>query len=609
MLNTYALGFKVFLAAGDMPKECGHLRTSLEIEYQKLLAWSDAAGLLQYEYGQNFPDTLKTDKLVLVAVLSQIKLLMDEFASLNGRYRQLQHHETEEEKIARGDVDILSESASISLKYEKTATERKRLRGTNRILAMAKDLKGVATEPKRLWWTVFDADIFKELLQKIHGYNDYLNELLRSQQARKLEETTQNTYLEMVQIRSSVQELKDLFGAVLLLDKEKVNNSGSRPSTKLRPTHTDQFLQLMSNQKVLVLQNELEDKPPSYDLAVARSQIEKSAIKYDPSKAYQSGATPRTRTPSTYVTGSGKTLSTWIEWKIYRAELEYVEKPSFAPTAANVTRIRELVALLQHSNIFEFRIPQCVGYFDERIINPRSEQPNRFGVVFVKPDQSDGSPDPVSLLEAFKSHRCPSLSARVQLAHKLATSMLYLHAVRWLHKGLRSDSIALFPPATTDGTIDYTEPHLSGFEYARPDRDGVHSTSVPKEPSTEIYMHPSYQGENAVGTYRKTFDLYSLGVVLVEIVFWRRIQDLLGIEQLSQKVLRGVRDQLLGGGTIEKVREKAGDRVADAIHCCVKGPEAFELADMEDEMDGRVGAKLQEQFTRKVVENLAEVVL
>ena len=66
------------------------------------------------------------------------------------------------------------------------------------MLAMAKKVKDVTSDPKRIWWVAFDADFFKELLRKLSEYNDYLYELMHGQHARKLEETTRNTYLEMV---------------------------------------------------------------------------------------------------------------------------------------------------------------------------------------------------------------------------------------------------------------------------------------------------------------------------------------------------------------------------------------------------------------------------
>ena len=76
-----------------MPIEARELRTRLQIEYQRLLNWSKVAGFLEYEYGQDLPDVLKADRLVLVAILSQIQMLMDEFSTLNGRYKQLKHNE------------------------------------------------------------------------------------------------------------------------------------------------------------------------------------------------------------------------------------------------------------------------------------------------------------------------------------------------------------------------------------------------------------------------------------------------------------------------------------------------------------------------------------
>lgn len=79
---------------------------------------------------------------------------------------------------------------------------------------MAKD---VVRHPKRLKWVAFDRDVFKKLLGRLTELNDYLHEMMHGHQARALEVATQRTYLEMVQVRVSVDELKHLVTAAMLL--------------------------------------------------------------------------------------------------------------------------------------------------------------------------------------------------------------------------------------------------------------------------------------------------------------------------------------------------------------------------------------------------------
>ena len=595
-----------FLAADNMPAEARELRTRLQIEYQRLLDWSKVAGLLQYEYGQDLPDVLKADRLVLVAILSQIQALMDEFATLNGRYKQLKPDE--QAKAEADQVDLAAGFASISIEYEKHATKRRHVRGSNHMLAMAKKVKDVASEPRRLWWVAFDANVFKELLRHLSEYNNYLYELMHGQHARKLEETTRNTYLEMVQVRSSVDELKSLVTAALLLG----NHDGSLPAVSTGQSRNDQILHSLAKFKELCLATEapVKDKPPAYHEVMSQSSIAYSSVKYDHEAADPITKTGRIRVNGTFV-GNGAETLVFIEWKSYQVKwLDASGDRESVPLETNVVRVQELTSLLKQSKQAGFLVPQCIGYFDDRDDKPKSENPERFGIVFERPNQTAGTQGPVSLREAF-ADSCPSLSIRVILAHKLANSLLYLHAVKWLHKGLRSDAVLLSKDPKTN-KINFSEPLLSGFEYARPDREGVQSTSLSQDPLAELYVHPDYQGDNARGSFQKTFDIYSLGIILLEIARWEPIQEIMKIadpDRPKPYELRKIRGTILKEDSLilEKVKASAGDQFHEAVSSCIEGLKAFGLAADDDDTNVVPGAVLQREFTKKVVENLAQI--
>ena len=82
------------------------MRTRLQIEYLRLLDWSKVAGLIELSEGDNynFPESLRTDRLVLVAVLAEIRTLMEDFSEINGRYAPLKFSE---ESTARRKVEQL----------------------------------------------------------------------------------------------------------------------------------------------------------------------------------------------------------------------------------------------------------------------------------------------------------------------------------------------------------------------------------------------------------------------------------------------------------------------------------------------------------------------
>lgn len=452
----------------------------------------------------------------------------------------------------------------------------------------------------------FDAKVFNELLRKLNEYNSWLVELLHGHYARKLEETTRKTYLEIVQVKTTVAELKELVQASKLLE-DHVNHHAAHNDK----SSNDHILGHLSKFKEISLAHDISaEQPPSY-LEVTRSPlIAKNAVKYGMSAADQENTLDRIRDSCEHSSDDGTTTYGWIEWKSYKPIMNLKTRRS-EPKEGNVKRIKELVTLLQASNIPEFRTPKCLGYFDDRADTEESSNPERFGIIFQHAIQYPNAPSPISLLKAIQHRLCPSLTARVAMAHKLATSMLYLHAVKWLHKGLRSDGVTFFPdPKTQD--IDFTEPYLSGFEYARPDRDGIHSTSPGgRAPRDELYVHPSYQGANAVGTYRKTFDIYSLGIVLLEIINWRPIHKLLRLksdERPTPPQLKVVREWLLEDEK-SPLTSNIGDRLYTATRSCLQGLTAFGLEEGVNESAPDVGARLQRGFGEIVVDGLAAIVV
>lgn len=57
-------GYQYFVAAAGMPDDCHYMRTRLQIEYLRLLDWTEVAGLIEYKDGQDLPDSLKSDRFV-----------------------------------------------------------------------------------------------------------------------------------------------------------------------------------------------------------------------------------------------------------------------------------------------------------------------------------------------------------------------------------------------------------------------------------------------------------------------------------------------------------------------------------------------------------------
>jgi hypothetical protein len=186
-----------------------------------------------------------------------------------------------------------------------------------------------------------------------------------------------------------------------------------------------------------------------------------------------------------------------------------------------------------------FSILSCLGW-----VSP-SPSLSRIGLVFKFP-HSDLRP-PVSLHSLLKHCRKagldpPALGTRFDVAYGLARSLANLIVVGWLHKAFRSHNVLTFDERR------FTDVYLSGFSYARPGRAGnADLSTLPCEDLEFILYRPSrtlkkelplidevnhgISGKESDGSGEKSrvtaaFDIFGLGIVLLEIGHWRTIDSM-----------------------------------------------------------------------------------
>ena len=405
------------------------------------------------------------------------------------------------------------------------------------------------------------------------------------QQMRSIHKTTQNTYLEMLQLRSSVGELKELIEAVQPFHGSK-NVSGRDQSEE------SQILELANFKATSFALNE---KIAKGNFPV--NEFQSSSLAFD---AYDTLDGPR----GAILRTSMLEKRVWVEWK----ELKDAGPQDLSGETDSLERIKELAALLSLDKPEEFRAPKCLGYIDSR---QDTQAPAQFGIVFETPHHEHGRGNPECLLRAIKQHDKPSLSERIALANKVSSCVFYVHSVNWLHKALRSQNILCFPSAS--GAM-LESPYLTGFEYARPARIGEATEATPVSPAWEIYQHPNIQGADAETRqyYRKTFDIYSLGVVLLEIALWKSIDEIVGItdiENASPKMTFGVRETLLKGevDVLKELKACVGEKYTEAVRACLVGADAFGIEARDQETSAQTGAKLQEKFRIEVLDKIASI--
>ncbi|PHH65739.1 hypothetical protein CDD81_1466 [Ophiocordyceps australis] len=174
-------------------------------------------------------------------------------------------------------------------------------------------------------------------------------------------------------------------------------------------------------------------------------------------------------------------------------------------------RMRNIAQLLHADSPDELLTPRCLGVFDD------AEQ-SRYGFVFALPVGTDAS---IMSLKQLLDHRSPetlpSLQDRYAIAYRVGLSLAMLHTAGWLHKSIRAHNVLFTLRA---GRPVWTKPYLAGFDFSRPDALDESSEKPDQSARFNLYRHPAAQGGPGED-YRKAFDVYSFGVLLLELGLWR----------------------------------------------------------------------------------------
>ncbi|KAK2037264.1 hypothetical protein LZ31DRAFT_600651 [Colletotrichum somersetense] len=155
---------------------------------------------------------------------------------------------------------------------------------------------------------------------------------------------------------------------------------------------------------------------------------------------------------------------------------------------------------------------------------------------------------------------------------------MYLHLADWLHKAVRSENVVFF--VNDENQIQTHLPYLVGFEYSRLDVTDEQTENVEYKPDHRFYRHPKamvvpvsglQQPLGGPGRYSKVYDIYSMGVVLLEIGSFmsaRSITEEYGLSKLATLV--DIRNVFIEKA-IPDLRSTMGDTYAGAVLTCLDG--------------------------------------
>lgn len=558
-------------------------------------------------------------------VLAEIKVLLENYAETNGKYEKytaLEDFNSHSYKEPEMDLmSLLCLPPDDKTKKEEAYSTTKKVESLKHVHKIGKtiaqtgrNLRTIIMKPKRLVWAAVDKDSFECLISKIENLVSFLIALLDSSQIRRLQDNMNTTYLEILQLRNDVGSLAALIKALtpatqnsLQRDIGPENNPMSRAvaeETADQQKRKKYLKQLVEIKIQFTLLNQLNSKDMfasdsnkfvGNPLPLGEFVFAERTLEYDTLQ----------RTSATY-----QGTSVWIEWKDILAgndsglDNELVEN-----------RIGLLTDLLCSVKPDGFRAPPCLGYV--KVIE--GDHATRFGVVFEKPSIGGLPSKIITLRELLTQRPKPSLSKRVSLCAVLARCVHSFHAVNWLHKALRSDNIIFF---VSSEPPNLSIPYVSGFELSRPSIIDQMTERPRFDPFKDIYRHPNTQSSQSAGNYNKSYDIYSLGILIIEIALWMRIEDIVGFENLSKakpSALQEMQSWVLGRpqiGTaappptptdaepcLQQVASACGDTFRNIVEHCLEA-DNIERTRYSEEQETVVALRLQMITENDVVQKL-----
>jgi hypothetical protein len=174
--------------------------------------------------------------------------------------------------------------------------------------------------------------------------------------------------------------------------------------------------------------------------------------------------------------------------------------------------IEHLAEVLRQSDPNSSGLLRCLGVLYHPPEYGSTYQP-KFDMLFEIPG---GVEKPASLRSLLQRKDTDfSINERLNLASVLAKSLMFVHNSQFVHKNIRPETIVVF---SYEGSR-LGQVFLQGFEQFRP-ANGWTRRKGDGRLEKHIYRHPSRQGLHPETDYVMQHDIYSLGVVLLEIGLW-----------------------------------------------------------------------------------------
>lgn len=167
------------------------------------------------------------------------------------------------------------------------------------------------------------------------------------------------------------------------------------------------------------------------------------------------------------------------------------------------------------------------------------------------------------------------LRQRFLVAQTMAGAIGAFHSDGWLHKSIRAHAVKFF--FLTDGNrCDFANPYLTDFEFSRPLAGITRLAPQAIDLDYDVYRHPDRHGLPGT-SFSKMHDIYSLGVVLLEIGLWQTARQIYDdvIKYERGDALGPLKPQEIKEAFLQDARERLAHRMGasyqEAVVACLDG--------------------------------------
>ncbi|KAM0246276.1 hypothetical protein ACHAQJ_010279 [Trichoderma viride] len=518
-----------FTTAANLDADSQRMLCKVRIEEMRLTVWGREWGVAEGRFDEHLSERNPQLRVLATQILEQLHGTVTDFKKLQDRYGLVDEGNGQESPSPPPPRKGSKDDGKKTNGFKRTTSSGER--------SWRKEI-GLRTK-----WVIGDKDKFGNLLTDLKDFNDGLERLFPPSQVQFFQRAWTHQLLDRAQ--RDVAELSLLENA----------SSGIYP-------------QLTTSANLKKLRINLDSKPqasfkPTFALKVDRTSLD-----------IQDVAAAR-RCQAHHVT-AGDVLIEWVDY----------DREAIEERVTHVRRLDDLARMMHSASEChpDLHSIDCLGYTDDA-------SNCRYGLVYKAPASSHST---LKTLISSPDLKTPDLDDRIRLAQTLAVAVWSLHSLDWLHKSLCSSNILFFPSAfstsarspTASAALvpDISLPYLSGFDASRPELDTALSV-VPKNPSIEdLHRHPgSLRGSSHI----KSFDIYSFGLVLLEIGLWKVLQAYYKAHYSAERW----RDKVVLAVLVPALGSKVGKRYKEVVEMCLRVDEdmsSIEAGELMEEVVGKL---------------------